>query len=373
MVLATILFIGCDTSLVDNGSSPLSSDFSEMQRTEHDGELAPVCEVSLVDISLVLDVSGSTNGPVLQAIKNGAKALVDQLSENGQGALVSFNQVAQRNLELTIMDTAGQTSLKAAIDALSAFGQTNTQGGIIFGAEELTGNEDLFAFVDTEPSGKNRTEATKIMVVLSDGQPISYYGSDGKVITPGGSDPQAAAVTAANTAKAAGIRIFTIAIGANQAAMAALASSPDDAFTNANLAELVNIFSGIAESICPTAVAIDVKPGSDVNPINTKSKGVIPVAVLTTDDFDATTINPETVRFGSLSSILSNEGALLAHTDGHIEDVNDDGRPDFMGHFATQDAGFTSDDEYGWLVGETTDGESIAGRDMVQILKNGKP
>ncbi len=379
LVLATILFTGCDSSLVDNGSSPISSDFSEMQRSEHEGELAPVCEVSLVDISLVLDVSGSTTiteGGItrLQAIKNGAKALVDQLSENGQGALVSFNQVAQRNLDLTIMDAAGQTSLNFAIDGLTAGGATNIQGGIIFGAEELTGDEDLFTFVNTSPSGKNRTEATKVMVVLSDGQAISYYGPDGNVINTGGPDPQAAAVMAANTAKTAGIRVFTIAIGgANQAEMAALASSPDDAFTNANLVELVTVFSGIAESICPTAVAIDVKPGSDVNPINTKSKGVIPVAVLTTDDFDATTIDPETVRFGSLSSILSDEGALLAHTDGHIEDVNDDGRPDFMGHFATQDAGFTSDDEYGWLVGETTDGESIAGRDMVQILKNGKP
>jgi len=349
-----------------------------MQRSEHDGELAPVCEVSFVDISLVLDVSGSTQnveGGItrLQAIKNGSKALVDQLSENGQGALVSFATQVQRNLDLTTMDAAGQTTLKNAIDALKPLNLTNIQGGIIFGAEELTGNEDLFTFVNTVPSGNDRTEATKIMVVLSDGQANAYYRNDGS-LDGGSTASQQAAIAAANTAKAQGIRIFTIAIGgANQADMAALASSPDDAFTNANLVELVNVFSGIAESICPTAVAVDVKPGSDVNPINTKSKGVIPVAVLTTDDFDATTINPETVRFGSLSSILSNVGAVLAHSDGHIEDVNDDGYPDFMGHFATQDAGFTSDDEYGWFVGETTDGESIAGRDMVQILKNGKP
>jgi len=44
-------------------------------------------------------------------------------------------------------------------------------------------------------------------------------------------------------------------------------------------------------------VDIDIKPGSDPNSINLKSKGVVPVAVLTTDGFDASTVDPETVGF----------------------------------------------------------------------------
>ena len=42
-------------------------------------------------------------------------------------------------------------------------------------------------------------------------------------------------------------------------------------------------------------VEIDIKPGSDPNSINLKSKGVVPVAVLTTDDFDASDVDPDTV------------------------------------------------------------------------------
>jgi hypothetical protein len=48
-------------------------------------------------------------------------------------------------------------------------------------------------------------------------------------------------------------------------------------------------------------VFIDIKPGSCPNPLNVKSKGVLPVAVLGSADFDVSTIDPATVR-------LSREG-----------------------------------------------------------------
>lgn len=379
-----IVFTGCDSTMVDSGTSSTSDIYSEMhQSTEvngNAGELAPVCEVTLVDISLVLDVSGSMlvhdDGTTrLQAAKDGAKALVDQLSDSDQGALVSFSTFADRNLDLTAMDAGGKTSLENAIDGLTASNRTNIQGGIIFGAEELTGDEALYDFVDTSPSGNNRTDATKIMVILSDGVANAYFDENtGNIIfaSPGAAQP--AAEDAADAAKAEGIRVFTIAIGeADEAAMAALASSPDDAFTSEDVENLVEVFTDIAEVLCPTAVEIDIKPGSDPNSINPNNNGDIPVAVFTTDDFDATTIDPETVRFGSLSYITSGEGATLAHTGGHLEDVDNDGRPDFVGHFPTQDAGFTSDDEYGWIIGETEGGESIAGKNEVRIVDHGKP
>jgi len=44
-------------------------------------------------------------------------------------------------------------------------------------------------------------------------------------------------------------------------------------------------------------VYVDIKPGSCVNPFNPKSKGVLPVAVLGTDDLDVKTIDPATIRF----------------------------------------------------------------------------
>jgi hypothetical protein len=44
-------------------------------------------------------------------------------------------------------------------------------------------------------------------------------------------------------------------------------------------------------------VYVDIKPGSCPNPINTGKKGVIPVAILGTEDFDVMTIDPATIQF----------------------------------------------------------------------------
>jgi len=53
-------------------------------------------------------------------------------------------------------------------------------------------------------------------------------------------------------------------------------------------------------SVTPTVlpVEIDIKPGSYPNSINPNSNGVIPVAILTTPSFDATTVDPLSVKFG---------------------------------------------------------------------------
>ncbi|MFN1834485.1 VWA domain-containing protein [Balneola sp. MJW-20] len=353
----TIVFTGCDTPVMDNGSTLSSTDIMVMQKTGDNGDLSPVCEVTQIDVSLVLDVSGSMSGSPLQAAKDGAKALVATLNESDQGTLVSFSTFANRNLDLTIMDAAGQAALDAAIDGLTAGGLTYISNGIIFGAEELLNDESLFSLT-TSPSGNARETATKVMVLLSDGYTFDPAATD----------------AAATTAKGAGIRIFTIAIeGADEAGMAGYASSPDDAFTTADLSELTTIFTEIAQSICPTPVAIDIKPGSDPNSINPEKKGVTAVAVFGSAEFDAASIDPETVRFGSLDTILAGEGSVLAHPGGHLEDVNGDGFMDFVGHFPIEGMGFTDLDEFGWLIGDTYDGDAFAGSDAVRIVLRGKP
>jgi hypothetical protein len=43
-------------------------------------------------------------------------------------------------------------------------------------------------------------------------------------------------------------------------------------------------------------VFVDIKPASWPNPFQLKSKGVLPVAICGTEDFDVTTIDPETIR-----------------------------------------------------------------------------
>ena len=64
--------------------------------------------------------------------------------------------------------------------------------------------------------------------------------------------------------------------------------------------------SGVGfDDICFTTieVPVDIKPTSCPNPINTKSNGVTPVAILGTLDFDVTQINPVTVTLAGASPL----------------------------------------------------------------------
>ena len=56
-------------------------------------------------------------------------------------------------------------------------------------------------------------------------------------------------------------------------------------------------------------VTIDIKPGSYPNPINMGSHGVTPVAIVSTVDFDATTVNPETVSLAGAGVAVRLVGA----------------------------------------------------------------
>ena len=105
-------------------------------------------------------------------------------------------------------------------------------------------------------------------------------------------------------------------------------------------------------------VDIDIKPGSDPNAINPASKGLIPVAILTTEDFDALTVSPSTVQFGPA-------GASIAHRSAHLEDVDGDGELDLVLHFRTQESGILCGDAEASLTGETFDGQPIQGSDIV--------
>jgi len=110
---------------------------------------------------------------------------------------------------------------------------------------------------------------------------------------------------------------------------------------------------------------IDVKPGSDDNPINLKSRGVIPVAILGSSKVDVSKVDGKSVRCGPGE-------ARPAHGGGHIEDVNGDGAEDLVLHFRAQDAGLGSSDTHVILVGQLTDGTPIEGADSISIVGGGK-
>jgi hypothetical protein len=121
-------------------------------------------------------------------------------------------------------------------------------------------------------------------------------------------------------------------------------------------------FTDIAVWANRGSLTVDIAPGSYPNSINLKSKGIIPVAVLTTDTFDATQIDWETVIFGP-------GGATESHDRSHVQDVDGDGDMDVVFHFNTQDSGIACDDTDATLTGETFGGVTVTGSDSVKIVK----
>lgn len=111
----------------------------------------------------------------------------------------------------------------------------------------------------------------------------------------------------------------------------------------------------------PITVQIDIKPGSDQNTINLKSKGVVPVAILTTGDFDAATVDPATVEFAGAKPERWN-----------IEDIDGDGDDDLIFYFRTQDLELDQDSTEATLTAKLWNQEEVSGTDQVRIVPSKK-
>jgi hypothetical protein len=119
-------------------------------------------------------------------------------------------------------------------------------------------------------------------------------------------------------------------------------------------------------------VEIEIKPGSWPNAINPRSKGVIPVAILTTStaagesiDFNAATVDPLSVKFGPGE-------AVEVHGKGHVKDVDNDGDPDMVLHFKTRKTGIKYGDTEACLTGKTFDGKTIQACDTIKTKSKEK-
>ena len=136
--------------------------------------------------------------------------------------------------------------------------------------------------------------------------------------------------------------------------------------------EIAAIFNAGSAGKCKLTVEIDIKPGSNPNSINPRSKGKIPVAILTTriadgdsvdfDPFDNTDpVDPTTLEFGP-------SGATIVHSTGHAEDVDSDGDLDMVLDFKTQLTGIACGDTEATVTGATLGGQTIGGTDAINTV-----
>lgn len=136
-------------------------------------------------------------------------------------------------------------------------------------------------------------------------------------------------------------------------------------------------------------VPVDIKPGSCPNPLNVKEKGVLPIAILGTSDFDVTQVDPASVRLEgvaplrwSLEDVATPFEPFIGKEDAFdCTDEGPDGFLDLTLKFDAQEIvaalGDVNDGDVlvltltGNLL-EEFDGTPIQGEDVVVILEKGE-
>jgi len=192
-----------------------------------------------VDVMIVIDRSGSMLGQKLTDTKLAAKTFVTFLNGSyDQGGLASYSTSATRDAQLNVSTLINKTMLNTTIQNLVASGNTDIAGGLLNGTNELK-------------SVRARPNATKVEVLLSDGQANHCYGK---------STSEAVAVQCAlveaNKAAAAGISVYTIGLGAgaNEDLMKGIANRTGGLYYFApSSSDLVGIYTEIALRVLSSA------------------------------------------------------------------------------------------------------------------------
>ena len=130
-------------------------------------------------------------------------------------------------------------------------------------------------------------------------------------------------------------------------------------------------------------VPLDIKPGSCPNPVNVRSRGVLPVAILGTADLDVATIVPDTIQLNGVSPIrwamedvATPYEPFIGKSDAYdCTEEGPDGYMDLTLKFDKQEVintfGEVEDRDVLilQLTGELEDGTLINGEDVIIIIK----
>lgn len=123
------------------------------------------------------------------------------------------------------------------------------------------------------------------------------------------------------------------------------------------------IVSGLPVPVTTQTIDIDIKPGSkDLSVLNPKSKGVIPVALLSNKDVNPFEIELDSLRFGSKGE---EQSLVRCLKDGR--DLNGDGKPDRICHFDNEKAGFGKTDTLAKVKGRAN-GKTVQGTGSLKVV-----
>lgn len=354
---------------------------------------APSC--GCMDVVFVIDDTGSMGGAITN-VRDGAVSIVADIvaasGDDQQLGVVTFKDDIQIDQQLQL--DIGGAATAALLPGLVASGG----GGPEASDEALNTVVNLLPAAgrlqDLDFTGVFRSSCVKIAIMATDNLP----GGFDDTFTIGVDDVNADNV--AHDALANGILISALHVGE--------ASSPNPVeraimenyatVTGGVYIPLLSSGAGAADAIteiiesCGASeiiVPLDIKAESCRNPIGLSKKGVLPVAILGTDTFDVSLIDPSTVMLtldglatgGPLRWSFEDVATPFQPFVGKVDafDCTSDGADGFTDlslKFDTQsvlaDLGIDAADLGETLVlgvkGETFDGTAIRGEDVVVIV-----
>ncbi|MGD8567117.1 MAG: PPC domain-containing protein [Gammaproteobacteria bacterium] len=122
------------------------------------------------------------------------------------------------------------------------------------------------------------------------------------------------------------------------------------------------VVSGVSSPV--VNMNISIKPGhNEVAPLNPKARGRVPVALLSSREFDPAEVDVESLTFGH-----DGDEASLEKCNKSRSDINHDGVADMVCHFDNQAASFRKGDLEGILKGKLKDGTMFEGRGLLKVV-----
>jgi Concanavalin A-like lectin/glucanases superfamily len=115
------------------------------------------------------------------------------------------------------------------------------------------------------------------------------------------------------------------------------------------------------------SVTIIIKPPAQAPvPINLKSNGALPVAILSSPSFDATQVNPATIKLSGAS--VGSKGDSTGQFACSAQDVNGDGLPDLVCQLINSELQLASNATMVTLTATTFSGQMISGGEAIKIV-----